>query len=92
MAFVYILKSERDGRYYVGSTTDINRRFKQHQENSHSTSKRMGPFRLEFYQEYPSLNIARSIENRIKRFKRRDFIEKIIRNQKISIRARSSVG
>ena len=82
--FVYILKSE-SGKYYVGSTNDLDRRFKQHISGHTHSTKRMKNLELAFSQEYKSLKNARSVEKKIKKLKRKDYIEKMIENGYISI-------
>src|SRR2546427_8106563 len=44
-AFVYVLQS-RSGRYYYGSTTDLNRRIGQHARGCTYTTARDVPWRL----------------------------------------------
>lgn len=39
--------------------------------------------KIELYQEYDNIVLARKIEHKLKRFKIRDFIEKIIKDGKI---------
>ena len=92
MAYLYILQSKKTGQYYVGSTTDIKRRLKQHFSKTHPTSKRLFPFKLVFQQECVDVDVARRIERRIKKLKRRDYIDKIIADGQIKMRAHSSVG
>lgn len=82
---VYILKSDNE-KYYVGSTTDINRRMDQHKSGHTPTTKRLGNMKLVFSQEFNSLKDARIIERRIKSWKRKDFIERIISDGFIKIR------
>ena len=77
-AFVYILYFDKPNRYYVGSTTDISRRTKQHRGGHTYSTKKLGEFKMVFSQEFDNINEARSIEHKIKSWKRRDFIEKII--------------
>ncbi|MBI4435170.1 GIY-YIG nuclease family protein [Candidatus Uhrbacteria bacterium] len=78
MAWVYILKSVVDGRFYIGSTTDLERRLKQHSQHHTQSTARMGSLTLAFSQEFPSIEIARKVESRLKKLKRRDYIEKIV--------------
>lgn len=80
MAYVYIIQSTDNGRYYIGSTTNIDRRFKQHQQGKHHSSKRFAHPKLVFKQEFDSIETARRVERKLKSYKRRDFIEKIIRD------------
>jgi predicted GIY-YIG superfamily endonuclease len=76
-AFVYILKDD-NGRYYVGSTTNLPRRMSQHRTKHTSTTARMKNPKLCFSEQFDSLTKARRIESKIKLLKRKDYIEKII--------------
>ncbi len=84
---VYILKSEL-GKYYIGSSNNLERRLKQHKDGFTHSTKRMGKMNLVFSQEYQSLEDARSIEFKLKKLKRKDFIEKIIEEGYIKIMPR----
>lgn len=84
-ASVYILK-DINGRFYVGSTTDINRRLKQHKYNHTHTTHRMNNPRLALSQEYGSLEEARVVERKIKKLKRKDYIEKMVEEGAIKMR------
>ena len=85
MAYVYILQNQIKNWYYLGSTTDLARRLIQHERGDHSSSKRIAPFKLVFKQEYNDIREARYVERRLKKLKRRDFIEKIIKEGVIKI-------
>ena len=85
MAYVYILKSIKSNSYYVGSTKDINRRIKQHNAGNVTSTKYKRPYKLVFSQEIIDIKQARQIERKIKNWKRRDFIEKIIKDGYIKI-------
>jgi putative endonuclease len=84
-AFVYILKGS-DGRFYVGSTVDLNRRMIQHENGHTQTTKNMGSVSLVLSQEFPTLDDARRIERKIKRLKRKDYVEKMIADGKITMK------
>ncbi|MBI5138897.1 MAG: GIY-YIG nuclease family protein [Candidatus Vogelbacteria bacterium] len=84
MAFLYILKDEKD-RYYIGSTVDISKRLIAHKSGYTQTTRNMLNPELVFSQEIPSLKLARSIEYKIKKWKRKDFIEKIIKDGYIKL-------
>lgn len=75
--FVYILQST-DRRYYVGSTVELDRRIRQHKSGHTHTTKRMAEANLVFSQEFETIKEARIVEKKIKSWKRKDFIEKII--------------
>ncbi|MEK9154797.1 MAG: GIY-YIG nuclease family protein [Patescibacteria group bacterium] len=74
---VYILKDE-EGRFYVGSTDNLERRLNQHRLGHTQTTRNMKGPKLVFSQEYDNLEQARKIEKRIKKLKRKDYIVKII--------------
>ena len=79
MGIVYILKSLTNGRYYIGSTNNFERRLTEHNIGKSKATKFTMPFELAFLQEYDSLKEARRIERRLKNFKSRIIIEKIIK-------------
>ena len=85
MTSVYILKTS-SGKYYIGSTIDLDKRIKHHKGGHTPSTKRLGTVDLVFSQEYDSINTARMIENRLKKLKRRDYIEKIIKDGIIKIK------
>jgi len=79
MSYVYILKN-KNNRFYIGSTTDLERRIKQHGYGHTYTTRRLGNFELVFYQKFDNMKHAREIEMRLKKLKRKDYIEKIIKD------------
>lgn len=83
MSYVYILKSLKNESYYVGSTEDIERRFKQHNSGNVEATKYKRPYELVFRQDFKDNKTAKQVEFKIKSWKRRDFIEKIIKDGKI---------
>ena len=85
MAFVYILESE-SGRYYVGSTLDMNERLRHHVGGYTPSTKRLRRVRLALQQEYKTLAEARIVEEKLKKLKRKDYIQKIVREGYIKIK------
>jgi len=86
MPFVYILKT-RNGRFYIGSTNDLKKRIEEHQSGKSKYTSENLPIELIFNQEYPNILIARKIEYRLKQFKRKDIIERIIKEGEIKMRS-----
>jgi len=52
--FVYILQSEENGRYYIGESTDPERRLTHHNSTSTGFTARYRPWQLVFAQEFPT--------------------------------------
>jgi len=74
---VYILRSNT-GRYYIGSTDNLDRRLLQHHRGHTQTTRNMNEFSLVFKEEFDSLSLARKVEQKLKKLKRKDYVEKII--------------
>ncbi len=68
MHYVYILKSEFDGGYYYGSTSDLNKRIREHNAGQVKSTKSRRPLRLHYHEEYAAkgeaLNRERYFKNR----------------------------
>jgi putative endonuclease len=79
---VYILESQKSGIYYVGSTDNIDRRIKEHNLGKVISTRNMRPWRVKIFIECATLTEARSSEYRLKKYKRKDILNKII-NDKI---------
>ena len=74
---VYILRC-KNGRYYIGSTNDINRRLKEHKNSKAKSTKHLLPINPVFFQGCSTLNEARKLELVLKRKKSRIIIDRII--------------
>jgi putative endonuclease len=77
---VYILKSLKDGSYYVGSTNNLEDRFKRHNEGRVAYTKPRRPWKLVYSEEHPDRSSAARRENEIKAHKRSAFIETLIKS------------
>ena len=60
--FVYVLLSEKDNQFYIGYTTDIKRRIKEHFQGQVSSTRHRLPMRLIHYEAFISLEDAKSRE------------------------------
>jgi putative endonuclease len=77
--YIYILKSDKTGKYYIGSSDNPERRLEKQHNMGFVKSTRSGiPWKIVFKQEYADLLIARKIEHKLKKLKSRIIIEKII--------------
>jgi len=66
MYYVYILKSESREEIYIGSTSNLNRRIKEHNEGKEISTKRYAPWFLYYYEAYLMEKSARLREKRLK--------------------------
>ena len=81
--FVYILQSQKNGSYYVGSTQDLDSRLERHNQGRSKYTKANRPWQLIYYEEFADRSSAVKRENEIKSKKRRAFIEKLIRTSRM---------
>ncbi len=77
MYFVYVLKSE-SSRKYVGFTTDIERRFKEHNLGMSPYTKGRGPWKLVYSETYTTKAEALKREKFLKSGKGRELLKKLI--------------
>ena len=65
--YIYLIRC-RDGSLYTGITTDVDRRFAEHQAGKGSKYLRgRNPLTLVFQKKLGSKNLALAIENKVKR-------------------------
>ncbi len=77
--YVYVLRSKRDGKFYIGSTNDLKRRLQQHQRGENtSTSKRL-PVELIYFEGHRSKNDALRREKYFKTTKGKITLRQILR-------------
>jgi putative endonuclease len=76
--FVYILQSERTGRYYVGSAANPNDRLIDHNRTTRGFTARHRPWRIVFKHDLRSKQEAQAVERRIKNWKSRTMIERLL--------------
>ena len=77
MAYTYILKTAV-GDYYVGSTDDLDERLAAHQAGKVKSTKSKLPLQLVFEEYYNTKAGAQKKEYKIKRWKSKKMIERII--------------
>ena len=76
MFYAYILKSEKNGRYYIGSTDDLKRRLGEHNSGTGGIyTNKNRPFRLVYYEAYISYDLARRAERFYKTGKGREVLK-----------------
>ena len=73
--FVYVIRSEVDGRFYVGMTGDLERRLKEHNSGKTRSTKGYRPWKLIFTEEYETSIEARAREKYLKSGVGKEFIK-----------------
>ena len=81
MFYTYVLKSDKSGRLYTGSTNDLRKRFKEHNSGKSTYTVKYAPYKLIYYEACSNEDDARTrekylktgmgkryIQNRLKRF------------------------
>ena len=65
--FVYILRSLKDNNQYIGSTIDVQKRFKEHNIGFVKSTKIRRPFVIKYILQYESIKKAAEMEKKFKR-------------------------
>jgi putative endonuclease len=50
MFYVYVLKSRRDGKFYIGHTANLRKRFLEHNSGKVDSTRARMPFELAYYE------------------------------------------
>ncbi|MEK7450765.1 MAG: GIY-YIG nuclease family protein [Patescibacteria group bacterium] len=66
-SFVYVLKSLKDNRQYIGSTINVDKRLAQHNNGSVKSTKHRLPFIIKYVIEYDDIKKAAEMEKKFKR-------------------------
>jgi putative endonuclease len=77
--YVYVLRSEKDGSFYIGHTADLEERIKRHNDGMSSYTKAKAPWKLIYQEVFPARSEAMKREREIKRMKSREYIERLVR-------------
>lgn len=66
MFYVYVLKSKRDNRLYIGSTSNLRLRLKEHKEGFVRSTRYRRPLEFIYCEVYKDERIARKREKQLK--------------------------
>lgn len=69
MFYVYVLKSKKDNRLYIGYTNNLERRIQEHKQKINFSTAKRGPFFLVYYEAFNSQEDATTREKQLKQFK-----------------------
>ncbi|MGK9478025.1 GIY-YIG nuclease family protein [Melioribacter sp. OK-6-Me] len=77
MFYVYVLRSLKDNKRYIGLTNDIARRFSEHQRGLVKSTRNRRPFELTYYESFSQKSDAMKREKFFKTGKGREFLDSI---------------
>jgi len=80
MHYAYILISEKDGKFYTGSTSNLKRLLDEHNGGKVELTKRRKPFRLIYYEACIDEKDARQREKYLKSGMGKKYIRGRIKN------------
>jgi len=66
MYYIYILQSLKDGSLYIGYTSDLKRRFKEHNDGRSAATKPFRPYKIIFYEAFVNRIDAKNREQYLK--------------------------
>jgi len=75
---MYILQSQSNNSYYIGSTNNVIERLSRHNKGYSRYTKSKRPWKLVYKEEYNTLSEAKKREYYLKSLKSRSEIEKLI--------------
>ena len=67
MYYVYVLKSLKDNKFYIGSIDNIKRRLLEHNSGKNLSTKSRRPFKLIYFEKFEKRNGARWREYKFKK-------------------------
>ncbi len=76
--FVYILQSEKDGKYYIGSTANVANRLQYHNKGSQRSTKFRVPFNIVYTETLLDKRAALAREKQIKSYKGGEAFKRLI--------------
>ena len=81
MFYLYILQSEKTGRFYTGSTGNVERRVQEHNSGQTKSTRTGSPWTLIYSEPFESRSEAVRMEREIKRWKSAVMIRQYIENR-----------
>jgi putative endonuclease len=77
--YVYVIRSEKDGRFYVGLTSNVKKRVSQHNTGRTRSTKAYRPWKLFFFEECLNRIEARKRERYLKSGYGKQWIKKSLK-------------
>ncbi len=89
-ACVYVLRSERNGRFYIGCPSDLETRLSTHNAGAVKATRYLRPWTVVYTEPCVDLTAARKREWQLKQLKSRIAIEALI--ERVQATTRTSSG
>ncbi|MBU4418593.1 MAG: GIY-YIG nuclease family protein, partial [Candidatus Omnitrophica bacterium] len=74
---MYVLKNQ-NGKHYIGSTSNLAIRLKQHNQNRVIATKNKGPYIVVYQEQFTDKTTARKRENKLKSFKGNSVFKRLL--------------
>jgi len=81
MYFVYILRSLKDYKYYIGCTSNLDRRVNEHNAGKTLSLRNRRPLEIVYYERYDNQTEAYKREKQIKSYKGGGSFRKLINGE-----------
>lgn len=91
MFYAYIIKSLSTGKFYIGSTADIEKRLKRHNSGYTRSIAKNRPFQLIYNEEFKTREEAYRRERQIKSYKGGNAFKKLVQSQDDGVDNRTSL-
>ena len=79
MFYVYLIQSEVDSSFYIGYTSNLELRIKQHNNGESIYSRRKKPWKMVYSEEFENKTFALKRERFLKKQKNKDFYYQLIK-------------
>jgi len=76
--FTYILQSDKDDSFYIGSTSDIERRLTEHNFGNNPYTSKKKPWKVIYYEQFDSRSEAIKREKFLKKQRNKEFYIRLI--------------
>lgn len=78
MYIVYIIKSQKNGRYYIGYTSNFNQRLRAHNAGKNVSTKNGCPWVEVYVEKFKDKKLAWLRERQIKKYKGGEAFKKLV--------------
>ena len=83
MVYVYVLKSLKNAKHYIGYTNNIERRLEDHNRGKNRSLRNKGPFEIIYREPFQNRLGAIKREKQIKKFKGGEALKRLINQRTI---------